>query len=413
MLNNLKQKYKDKFYRNYLWYTALETELLFFIVCDVMFLTKVKNILPDKISLLVFLSLVFSLIIQYPLLKWINKMGNRFAVRIGSIIFMLSAIFITFSPNFLGVLFGGFLKCVGHTLNSIGTAILKNKLSKDNLEEQYVSYQSDANSFTSFVTMCTSLICGGLFYFDAYLPMLACIAFSIFGVFISFIITKEDYNSKNTDTTNNMQYFTKDYAHKANYFSILIFISFAIVTSLSGIGLSYARINFQEVLTNYNAEFIVSLLGIISAIVYLIRIFSNLIMKKIYEKIRNRSAFIFSKLLIIGLFLQILPWIHNIHNCKIICCILLCSGYLLLSFVRDPFITLVQNICLENSNNKIEQQNALVLLNASKKTGALLLSAICTLLLNRWNVVNVIVLMTIIAMINYIILKYDRIWDNK
>ena len=39
--------------------------------------------------------------------------------------------------------------------------------------------------------------------------MLACIAFSIFGVFISFIITKEDYNSKNTDTTNNMQYFTK------------------------------------------------------------------------------------------------------------------------------------------------------------------------------------------------------------
>ena len=158
MLNNFMQKYKDKFYRNYLWYTALETELLFFIVCDVMFLTKVKNILPDKISLLVFLSLVFSLIIQYPLLKWINKMGNRFAVRIGSIIFMLSAIFITFSPNFLGVLFGGFLKCVGHTLNSIGTAILKNKLSKDNLEEQYVSYQSDANSFTSFVTMCTSLI---------------------------------------------------------------------------------------------------------------------------------------------------------------------------------------------------------------------------------------------------------------
>ena len=89
------------------------------------------------------------------------------------------------------------------------------------------------------------------------------------------------------------------------------------------------------------------------------------------------------------------------------------TGVILLSFVRDPFITRVQNICLENSNNKIEQQNALVLLNASKKTGALLLSAICTLLLNRWNVVNVIVLMTIIAMINYIILKYDRIWDNK
>ncbi|MEE0495697.1 MAG: hypothetical protein UDK34_04165 [Cyanobacteriota bacterium] len=119
-------------------------------------------------------------------------------------------------------------------------------MSKDNLEEQYVSYQSDANSFTSFVTMCTSLICGGLFYFDAYLPMLACIAFSIFGVFISFIITKEDYNSKNTDTTNNVQYFTKDYAHKANYFSILIFISFAIVTSLSGCILTDGMVSLDK-----------------------------------------------------------------------------------------------------------------------------------------------------------------------
>ena len=413
MLNNLKQKYKDKFYRNYLWYTALETELLFFIVCDVIFLTKVKNILPDKISLLVFLSLIFSLIIQYPLLKWINKKGNRFALRLGSIIFMLSAIFITFSPNFFGILFGGFLKCTGHTLNSIGTSILKNKLSQDNLDDKYVSYQSDANSFTAFITMCTSLICAGLFYFNEYLPMLACIAFSIWGVFISFVITKEDYTSKNTDTTKQMQYFTKYYMPKENCADILIFISFAIVTALSGIGLSYARINFQEVLTNHNAEFIVSLLGIISAIVYLIRIFSNLIMKKIYEKIKNRSAFIFSKLLIIGLLLQILPWIYNAQNAKIVCCILLCSGYLLLSFVRDPFITLVQNICLEKSNNKIEQQYVLVTLNASKKIGALLLSAICALLLNRWNALSVILLMTIFAIINYIILKYDRIGDDK
>jgi len=136
-------------------------------------------------------------------------------------------------------------------------------------------------------------------------------------------------------------------------------------------------------------------------------------MKKIYEKIKNRSAFIFSKLLLIGLLLQILPWIHNIQNCKTICCILLCSGYLLISFVRDPFITLVQNICLKNSNNKIEQQNALVILNASKKIGALLLSAICILLLNSSNVVNVIILMTMAAIINYMILNFERFWDDK
>ena len=40
---------------------------------------------------------------------------------------------------------------------------VKNKLSIGNSDDQYVSYQSDANGFTSFITMCTSLIYAGLF----------------------------------------------------------------------------------------------------------------------------------------------------------------------------------------------------------------------------------------------------------
>ena len=63
------------------------------------------------------------------------------------------------------------------------------------------------------------------------------------------------------------------------------------------------------------------------------------------------------------------------------------------------FLTKVKNLLPD----KIKQQNALVILNASQKIGALLLSAICTLLLNSSNMVNVIILMTMTAIINYII----------
>lgn len=403
MIANLKKKYQDKFYRQYLYYTALETDLLFFIVCDIMFFTQVKNISMAKISLMIFLSIIFSLIVQYPLLKWINKFGNKAAVRTGSIVFLFSTIFMTFPSNYLWILFGGFLKCIGHTLNSIGTAILENKLEKDNMSDLYVSYQSDANSVTSFFMMITSLFCGVLFHINAYLPMYACIIFAAIGVIFSFLITQDKYLLENIKEKNNKNLSSKNYLT-----AVSIFISFAIVTSLSGIGLSYARINFQEILVHLDSRYVVSLLGIASTMVFLTKIISNFLMSKTYNKVKNKSAIIISILLIIGLSLQLFPWLFFVNN-TVMCCIFLCTGYLLLAFVRDPYITLIQNVFIKN-NTIIEQQDILVILNAIKKIGALLLSAICTILLNKSSAISVMILMTLAASLNFIILLCDTKW---
>lgn len=53
-MNRIRERYQEKFYRGYLWYTALETELLFFVVCDAMFLTEVKQLPMKMVSLLTF-----------------------------------------------------------------------------------------------------------------------------------------------------------------------------------------------------------------------------------------------------------------------------------------------------------------------------------------------------------------------
>lgn len=52
------------------------------------------------------------------------------------------------------------------------------------------------------------------------------------------------------------------------------------------------------------------------------------------------------------------------------------------AFVRDPFVTLIQNLSL-NLENKARQQSMLIALNSAKKVGALVLSAVCTLLADR------------------------------
>ena len=189
-MNELKEKLRDPFYRRYLWYTALETELLFYVVCDVTFLTQVKQITMEQVSRITFISLVISLLIQYPLLKFINHAGSRTAVRLGSMAFLLSSVLITFAPGYFTILAGGILKCIGHTLNTMGTAIMKNHLKENRHEDQFVSFQSDANSAASLLMMVTSFLSGVLYRINAYYPMFACIALCFAGIAASFLISR-------------------------------------------------------------------------------------------------------------------------------------------------------------------------------------------------------------------------------
>ena len=75
---------------------------------------------------------------------------------------------------------------------------------------------------------------------------------------------------------------------------------------------------------------------------------------------------------------------------------------------KHPLVYIFHDVIDENSH----PQNPFEVIR-SCRTAINQLVVLVKRLHATWNVVNVIVLMTIIAMINYIILKYDRIWDNK
>ena len=389
------ERYRDSFFRSYLLFTGLETDLLFFIVCDAMFLTQVKHLSLLQYSHVTFLSVLFSLMIQYPLLKCINRIGNRTAVRAGSIFMMLSAFCITFSTGFFMVLIGGFMKCIGHSFNAIGVAVLKNRLERDHCEDRFVAYQSDANTAASAVMMVTSLLCGYLFRMNEYYPMYACILFSIVGVAVSFYVSRDDRSAEDIISADSFMQLAKKQKRIRHSQAVLILAAFAVFTALTGTGLSYARVNCQELLSGQSRESVVFFLSAVTAVIYLIRGLSNVIMKGAYSAVRSKAVVIAASLSVCGLTLQLLPWIKDTG----ITVELLCAGYLLLAFIRDPFITLIQNISLE-SNALHEQQGMLIALNGAKKAGALALSAAATLLLKSHSVFIVMVVMTAAAAVN-------------
>lgn len=107
---------------------------------------------------------------------------------------------------------------------------------------------------------------------------------------------------------------------------------------------------------------------------------------------------IVSVLLGTGLFLQYFPWITEVKNTAFF----LCIGYLLTAFVRDPFTTVIQNMSLTGSEIQ-RQQKMLVVLNAARKAGSLLLSALATLLLNYTDLSVIMMVMMIAAFLNLIL----------
>ena len=406
-----RRRYRERFYRGFLAYNALEDDLLFYVVCDTLFLTQVKGLSMEQVSLLIFLSIALSLLAQYPLLKWANKVGNRVAVRAGAAAFAVSALLITFSSAFPLLLLGGFVKCIGHTLNSLGTAVLKNHLVREGKGDLYVVYASDANSAASLLTLVTSLSCGALYAISPYVPMAACIAFSFVGVGSAFWITRGEEAAGASELMGATSAAAPAGAAGAegstgspsaladaagpldgdpvakrpalaraanrNLSSFLLMASFALFTALSGIGQSYERLNFQAVLADMDPAQVAMILSVIASAIHVARIVANTVLGAIYAKVGDVLVAIASGLLVAGVLLQFLPWVTGPASAVV----LLCAGYLVVCFLYDPYCTLIQNGYLKRGGAK-EHQSALIMLNAAKKVGALALSAAATVLMD-------------------------------
>lgn len=246
--------------------------------------------------------------------------------------------------------------------------------------------------------MLTSLLCGYLFQLNEYFPMYACILFSSAGVAVSYYISRDDRSSAGIISADDFRQLAQGQKQFRNSQVVQIFAAFAIFTAITGTGLSYARLNFQEVLIGHSPVKVVLLLSTVTSLIYLIRGLSNVIMKETYAALRSKAVIIASALSLCGLLLQLLPWIKDTD----ITAEMLFVGYLLLAFIRDPYITLIQNMSLQ-INEIHKQQGMLIALNGAKKAGALALSAAATILLKSHSIFVVMAIMTAAALVNLLL----------
>ena len=77
----------DRCNRIYPWFSGLSADLLFFIAIDTLWFTVEKGMDSFRILAMFTVAAVATLVLQRPMLRFIEKAGNTVAVRMG-VIFM-------------------------------------------------------------------------------------------------------------------------------------------------------------------------------------------------------------------------------------------------------------------------------------------------------------------------------------
>ena len=386
-----------RFNKIFPWYDGLSGDLLFWIAIDTLFLTVVKKFTASQIVSLTTISMIVNILLQVPLLKIIHKIGNTKSVRLGSFLFLISSILLTFGRNYLTIVIGKIFYEMAFTFQNMINAALKNNLELQHKENEYIKYRTKANTIYALVTMIISFVASIMFNINNYLPMIGCITFCAICFILSWYMV--DYSKENKNETE------KD-KEKVRYKKIIIFI-------LISYGLFYPIVNSgqengklfiqQELLKLYDVEKTALIIGAMLCVSRIVRVLSNIKFDKIHKKFGEKVGIMLSIALSLSLVLMIIG--YNISNMPVIKFCIMSLGYIIILFIRDPFKVYTQDIALKNTDKNI-QQTLLTTMELSRKIVRTTISFSFTAILLKYPMVLVISILTVLSIIEILVSIY-------
>lgn len=364
---------------------------------DTLFLTVVKNFNAPQIVSLTTVSLITCIALQVPLLKIIKKIGNTNSVRLGSLLFLLSSLLLTFGQNYIVITLGKVFYEIASTFHNMANAVLKNNLELQSRSTEYIKIKTKSTTIYATVTMIISFVASLMFNIDNYLPMFWCITFCFICFILSFYIV--DYSKYNKVKENT----TKKSKTKINYNKLIIvlLISYGLFYPIVNSGQSDGKLFIQqELLLNFDVEKTTLIIGTILCISRIVRVLSNIAFNKIHSKFKEKVGVLLPILLSVSILLIILG--SFIKNSVIIKFSLMSLGYIIILFIRDPFKVYMQDLALRNVE-KEGQQSLLTTMELLRKIVRAIISLSFTMILVNNPMIVVITILFILSIIEILV----------
>lgn len=383
----------NKYFKIIPWYYGFSGDLLFFIAIDTLFLTIVKGLSASEFSLLTTIS-VFSAIVFQPIsLKIIKKIGNTYSVRLGAFFLFLSAVLITFSESFLGIILGKIIYENSFVYKNMCNVALRKNLKYENHEHDYVKIYSKGNVIFAVVMAIIALVTSNLFNFNHYLPMYFCILIT-FGCFlVSFLLfdVYEENNGKvlREERKNNKVPWSK--------ILILIMLSFGLALSCIVFGESQGKLFIQNTLMEeFSVESVALLIGLMISVSRIARIISNLAFTRVYDYFKEKTGILLSILLVMSFICFLTGYFLNIP--LMFRFVIMGLGYFIILVIRDPLKLYIQDILFNNCPTGFEQ-DLTANLELARNIGVVFVSAIATLILLYHSIAYVIFMVLIVSIV--------------
>ncbi len=391
-VNENNTKYFNFFIKIYPWYSGLVGDLMFYIAIDTLFLTIVKGLSASQIVFLTTIGILICILLQKPILKIINRIGNVSSIRVGTILALFSVILLTFSKQYFILILAEGIREISVVFKNMENIILENNLKYVGKEKKYINVKNRCNLIYAGLTAIIAFIVGFLFNINQYLPMYLSILCCFIGVVISFFIREFEPINK-IDKNNNIE------KGKFNNIIISILVSYGIFFSCIMKGQENGKLFIQyELAKVYDTAMMASYLGIIVSISRIARVYASLIFNNMYEKLKDKVGLILNFLLLMSFAFMILGYFINIS--MTLKFTIMAIGYCIILAIRDPYKIYAQDLILKNSN-PIMHQELLTDMELTRKIGALVLGLIISAMLLKLKMLVVIIVLFILATIEF------------
>ncbi len=395
---------KDKIKKSnkiHIIYSAFSGDLLFYIAISVLFFTYVKGLTASQITFLTTISVLINVIFQIPLINVIKKIGNLNSVRLGTILLLISSILITFGTKYLTFIIALTLYEISYVFSNMGDIILKGNLKYIKQENKFISIKSKINILYSVITAVIALFAGQLFNINGYLPMICCIINCIFCVILSFFIVDVNKDKVTSERKNKIN-IEKNVKVTIVRLAVILFIVYGIFYGIIKVGQDNGSLFIKDELSKYySSTNVATIFTLIIFISRIIRIIGDVVYKKIYNKINDKTVRIILSLLVLSLVSLITSYFINDIAIKIV---IMTFGFCLILFVRDPIKLYMQDYILKNFESS-KHQKYLTYLNFARKVGMTITSGIISLILTKYSLVYALFVLLLICIVNFVAIK--------
>ena len=392
----------------YVIYYSCNSDLLFWIVINNLFLTTVKGFSAFDIVLITMIGLGGSLLF-YPLTNLIvKKTSNKTSIVLGSACFCTAITLFMACNNIFGFMIGEIVYHMSSPFRMVANVMLKNNLKEQGKQEEFVKWQSCGKLGYAIITLIISLFAGALFNVYAYIPMILSLVCAVIGLVLAIVYSDSSQKEEVAKSDVKIKSLVK------NKTMILIMLMNLVAVGTYVFLQGKATLLIQYVCEDVNMD-IAKISLIVSGLVFgsrLVRVISNSIFPKIYNKVQNKSKIVLTISLLILISNLCFAIGGNINVHYILKLVIITIGFYIILSVRDMY-AVTENKIITTNLQENEQKQAFVLANIYGKLGRLLTNIFALIVLGFMplNILYICMLVFAVAQI-FICIPLSKYFKN-